>query len=112
MSEGVDRTAHGRGVQRLLDSYRAIPPDATVRLAKPTSNLFRTRARRDAPGLDTSGLTGVIGVDRANRTADVQGMCSYETLVAATLPHGLSPLVVPQLKTITVGGAVTGLGIE
>ncbi len=99
-------------MQRLLDSYRAIPPDATVRLAKPTSNLFRTRTRRDAPGLDTSGLTGVIGVDRANRTADVQGMCSYETLVAATLPHGLSPLVVPQLKTITVGGAVTGLGIE
>ena len=96
----------------MLDSYRAIPPDATVRLAKPTSNLFRTRARRDAPGLDTSGLTGVIGVDRANRTADVQGMCSYETLVAATLPHGLSPLVVPQLNTITVGGAVTGLGIE
>jgi FAD/FMN-containing dehydrogenase len=99
-------------VQRLLDSYRAIPPDATVRLAKPTSNLFRTRTRRDAPGLDTSGLTGVIGVDRTNRTADVQGMCSYEALVAATLPHGLSPLVVPQLKTITVGGAVTGLGIE
>ena len=25
---------------------------------------------------------------------------------------GLSPLVVPQLKTITLGGAVTGLGIE
>ena len=27
-------------------------------------------------------------------------------------PHGLMPLVVPQLKTITLGGAVTGLGIE
>ena len=99
-------------MQRLLDSYRAIPLDATVRLAKPTSNLFRTRTRRDAPGLDTSGLTGVIAVDRTNRTADVQGMCSFETLVVATLPYGLSPLVVPQLKTITVGGAVTGLGIE
>ena len=32
--------------------------------------------------------------------------------MAATLPYGLSPLVVPQLKTITLGGAVTGLGIE
>jgi FAD/FMN-containing dehydrogenase len=32
--------------------------------------------------------------------------------VAATLPHGLTPLVVPQLRTITLGGAVTGLGIE
>lgn len=96
----------------LVESYRAIPPEASVRLAKPTSNLFRTRARRDAPGLDTRGLTGVISVDETARTADVAGMCTYETLVAATLPHGLSPLVVPQLKTITLGGAVTGLGIE
>jgi FAD/FMN-containing dehydrogenase len=39
-------------------------------------------------------------------------MCTYEDLVAATLPYGLSPFVVPQLKTITLGGAVTGLGIE
>ena len=39
-------------------------------------------------------------------------MCTYERLVEATLRHGLMPLVVPQLKTITLGGAVTGLGIE
>lgn len=65
-----------------------------------------------AKGLDTSGLTGVIAVDPERRTADVAGMCTYEDLVAATLPYGLSPLVVPQLKTITLGGAVTGLGIE
>jgi FAD/FMN-containing dehydrogenase len=57
-------------------------------------------------------LTGVIAVDPHARTADVAGMCTYEDLVAATLPYGLSPLVVPQLKTITLGGAVTGLGIE
>ncbi|MDY6996958.1 MAG: FAD-binding oxidoreductase [Actinomycetota bacterium] len=104
--------AHAAGVQRLLDSYRAIPADATVRLAKPTSNLFRARAKTAGRGLDTSGLTGVIAVDPQARTADVAGMCTYEDLVAATLPHGLSPLVVPQLKTITLGGAVTGLGIE
>lgn len=95
-----------------MDSYRAIPPGTPVRLAKPTSNLFRARARRDSPGLDTSGLTDVIAVDPRTRTAEVSGMCTYQTLVAATLPYGLSPLVVPQLKTITLGGAVTGLGIE
>ena len=105
-------TSHVLGVQRLLDSYRMIPTTASVRLAKPTSNLFRTRTKRDAPGLDTSGLTSVLGVDAENRTADVAGMCSYEDLVAATLPYGLAPLVVPQLKTITIGGAVSGLGIE
>jgi FAD/FMN-containing dehydrogenase len=103
---------HAAGVQRLLDSYRSIPATAVVRLAKPTSNLFRDRARRDAPGLNVSGLTNVISVDKDARTADVAAMCTYEDLVAATLPYGLSPLVVPQLKTITLGGAVAGLGIE
>ena len=106
------RTAHADGVERLLASYRAVPAGAPVRLAKRTSNLFRPRARADAAGLDTSGLTQVIAVDPEARTADVAGMCTYEDLVAATLPHGLTPLVVPQLKTITLGGAVTGLGIE
>jgi FAD/FMN-containing dehydrogenase len=95
-----------------MASYRSISATSAVRLAKPTSNLFRARAKRDAPGLDISGLTGVLDVDPETRTADVAGMCTYEDLVAATLPYGLSPLVVPQLKTITLGGAVTGLGIE
>jgi FAD/FMN-containing dehydrogenase len=99
-------------VELLLESYRAVPAAATVRLAKHTSNLFRARAKANGPGLDTSGLTGVIAVDAERRTADVAGMCTYEDLVAATLPLGLTPLVVPQLKTITLGGAVTGLGIE
>ncbi|WP_369023910.1 FAD-binding oxidoreductase [Nocardia cyriacigeorgica] len=104
--------AHREGVQRLLASYRAIPRDADVRLAKKTSNLFRARAENTAPGLDVSGLTKVIAVDPVTKTADVAGMTTYEDLVAATLPYGLAPLVVPQLKTITLGGAVTGLGIE
>ncbi|MCV7352913.1 FAD-binding oxidoreductase [Mycobacterium parmense] len=103
---------HRSGVERLLASYRSIPATSAVRLSKPTSNLFRARTKRDAPGLDTSGLTGVLSVDPDARTADVAGMCTYEDLVAATLPYGLSPLVVPQLKTITLGGAVSGLGIE
>jgi FAD/FMN-containing dehydrogenase len=106
------QSSHDEGVRRLISSYRAIPPTATVRLAKPTSNLFRARAKRNARGLDTSGLTDVIAVDPRARTADVAGMCTYDDLVAATLPYGLTPLVVPQLKTITLGGAVTGLGIE
>ncbi len=104
--------AFAEGVGALLASYRAIPPGATVRLAKKTSNLFRKRAENPHPGLDVSGLGGVISVDPAARTADVAGMCTYEELVAVTLRYGLAPKVVPQLKTITLGGAVTGLGIE
>ncbi|MEZ5184326.1 MAG: FAD-binding oxidoreductase [Candidatus Nanopelagicales bacterium] len=82
-----------------------------VRLRKPTSNLFRERPR--TPGeLDLSDFTGVLDLDVAGRTAVVGGLTTYEDLVAATLPHGLVPMCVPQLRTITLGGAVTGLGIE
>ncbi|HEX6968366.1 MAG TPA: FAD-binding oxidoreductase [Micromonosporaceae bacterium] len=103
---------HERAVARLRQSFAAVPPGAPVRLAKRTSNLFRPRAATRVPGLDVRGLDGVLFVDPTARIADVQGMCTYERLVAATLPHNLMPLVVPQLRTITLGGAVTGLGIE
>ncbi|RIV36034.1 FAD-binding oxidoreductase [Micromonospora radicis] len=103
---------HDLAVAQLRRSYAAVPPDQPIRLAKRTSNLFRPRNAPRSVGLDVSGLGGVLGVDPTTRTAEVQGMCTYERLVDATLAHGLMPLVVPQLRTITLGGAVTGLGIE
>lgn len=113
IAPAADRWDRYRGLVAELDeSYRQIPPGRPVRLAKRTSNLFRPRAKAAGPGLDVSGFDGVLAVDRQARTADVLGMTTYEHLVDATLPHGLMPLVVPQLKTITLGGAVTGLGIE
>ncbi|SOD71950.1 FAD/FMN-containing dehydrogenase [Jatrophihabitans sp. GAS493] len=98
-------------VARLREQLAEVGPDQPVRLRKKTSNLFRPRAK--APGtLDAELFNGVLSIDVEARTADVGGMTTYEDLVAATLQHGLMPLVVPQLKTITLGGAVTGLGIE
>ena len=103
---------HQEAVRRVQASYDAIPPGSPVRLAKRTSNLFRPREDVASAGLDVSGLDGVIALDEATSTADVQGMCTYETLVDELLPLGYIPQVVPQLHSITLGGAVTGLGIE
>jgi FAD/FMN-containing dehydrogenase len=108
----MDRQGYQQAVGRLQQQYAALPPGAPVRLGKRTSNLFRPRVDSAAPRLDVSAFSGVLAVDAQARTADVLGMTTYEDLVDATLPHGLMPLVVPQLKTITLGGAVTGLGIE
>jgi FAD/FMN-containing dehydrogenase len=101
---------HRRAVDAVRAGLAALPSDAPVRLRKKTSNLFRFRG--GAGGLTVDGLDRVLSVDPEARTADVAGMTTYSDLVAATLPHGLMPLVVPQLKTITLGGAVVGLGIE
>jgi FAD/FMN-containing dehydrogenase len=107
--------AHEVAVARLREAYAALPPGSPVRLAKRTSNLFRFRdavAQAAQDGLDVSAFGHVLCVDPTRRTARVGGMTTYEDLCDATLGHQLMPLVVPQLKTITIGGAVTGLGIE
>jgi FAD/FMN-containing dehydrogenase len=103
---------HAADVAALRAQYDALPPGTPVRLRKPTSNLFRFRDANAHPGLDVSRFNQVLSVDPSTRTAQVGGMTTYEDLADATLKHGLMPHVVPQLKTITLGGAVSGLGIE
>ena len=83
-----------------------------VCLTKATSNLFRHRQPAARHRLDVRGFDHVLNIDPWRMTADVEGMTTYETLVDETLRYGLLPAVVPQLKTITLGGAVSGLGIE
>ncbi|MBO0839912.1 MAG: FAD-binding oxidoreductase [Sciscionella sp.] len=104
--------SHRAAVVALRQRYESLPAGSPVRLAKPTSNLFRFRDPLAVPGLDVSGFAEVLDVDPDARTADVGGMTTYEHLLEATLPYGLMPTVVPQLKTITIGGAIAGLGIE
>ncbi len=54
----------------------------------------------------------VLRIDAAAGFVDAEGMIAYEDLVRECLAHGVMPAVVPQLKTITLGGAVAGVGIE
>jgi FAD/FMN-containing dehydrogenase len=54
----------------------------------------------------------VLQVDAAAGWVDSEGMITYEDLTRECLAHGVMPAVVPQLKTITLGGAVAGVGIE
>ncbi len=106
------RTRYDAQVADLRRQLAGLPGDKPLRLAKKTSNLFRPRADSPVDRLDVSAFDGVLHVDPHTQTAEVLGMTTYEHLVQATLPYGLMPLCVPQLKTITLGGAVTGLGIE
>ncbi len=81
-------------------------------LRKNTSNLFRDRAASARRRLDVRAFRDVLAVDREAGFLECEGMATYETLVAACLAHGVMSAVVPELKTITLGGAVAGVGIE
>jgi FAD/FMN-containing dehydrogenase len=85
-----------------------------VRLAKSTiSNLFRYEPRGAAARrISLRDFNHVIAVDPAARTVEVEGLTTYETVVRACLAKGFLPLVAPELKHITVGGATVGIGIE
>jgi len=83
-----------------------------VGLAKPTSNLFRDRAARPAPRINLKHFNHVLEVDPGAGTVAAEGMTTFADLTDATLAQDLMPQVVPQLKSITLGGALAGVGIE
>jgi FAD/FMN-containing dehydrogenase len=109
---GDPGAAYAQRCTRVLAALRDTSSAAPLGLAKRTSNLFRDRHEGEKHRLDLSGFDHVLGIDREAGWADVEGLATYEQFVEALLAHGLMPAVVPQLKTITVGGAVAGVGIE
>ncbi|MDZ7747731.1 MAG: FAD-binding oxidoreductase [Halofilum sp. (in: g-proteobacteria)] len=108
-ASGSAAAGHRQRCAQLLARYRAAGD--SVRLSKETSNLFRDRAGHGR-ALDVRDFRHVLAVDPAAGAIDVEGMAPYDAIVDATLAHGLMPAVVPQLRSITIGGAVSGVGIE
>ncbi|MGD2173112.1 MAG: FAD-binding protein, partial [Gammaproteobacteria bacterium] len=107
----TDQYIHRR--DRLVADYRA--GNTRFRLAKSgMTNLFRYggNASRDRSGLAVDDFNHVLKMDPEGATIEVEGMTTIEKVVEATLRHGLLPRVSPELKHITVGGAIVGIGIE
>ena len=83
-----------------------------VRLSKSTSNLFRDRVAERTKPLTVKDFNHLLELDSEQETLEAEGMMTYADLVDATLEYGFIPMVVPQLKSITIGGAIAGVGIE
>jgi FAD/FMN-containing dehydrogenase len=62
--------------------------------------------------IDISSLDAILEIDPQRRLCVAEPGVTFADLVAATLPLGLAPIIVPEFKTITVGGAVSGCSIE
>ncbi|MBI2070088.1 MAG: FAD-binding oxidoreductase [Elusimicrobia bacterium] len=62
--------------------------------------------------IDISSLDAVLHIDPVERTCIAESGVTFVDLVAATMKYGLVPIIVPELKTITIGGAVAGCSIE
>src|SRR5690606_15313505 len=106
-----------RHAEKLATIQSAITAaDGRFSLRKRTaSNLFRYAPRKrdaNAARVDLGVFNEVIGLDAGARLLDVEGLTTFESIVDYTLPRGFVPLVTPELKHITLGGASVGIGIE
>jgi FAD/FMN-containing dehydrogenase len=97
--------------RRLVAQLRAAR-DNPVGLGKATSNLFRERRRTRKATLDVRDFDQILAVDPQAGWLEAEGMTRYDAAVDAALAAGLMPAVVPELRSITLGGAAAGVAIE
>ncbi len=62
--------------------------------------------------IDVSDLNKILEIDTKNKTCTAEPGVTFSELVKATLKHNLTSIIVPELKEITLGGAVAGCSVE
>ncbi len=107
--------AHEDKVDRIASQLRSLRGGAPVSLRKRTPSHEVPKARdlrvRDRK-VDVGDLTQILRIDPVARVCVAESGVPFDALVEATARHGLAPAIVPELETITVGGAVSGCSIE
>jgi FAD/FMN-containing dehydrogenase len=115
-AHGITRgDEHAKKVERIVRQLRAQRPGVPLS--------FRKRAvphhvpkphdkRYSDQKIDVRELDAILAIDTVALTCTAEPGVTFSDLVRETLKHGLVPLVVPELRTITVGGAVSGCSLE
>ncbi len=62
--------------------------------------------------INIRGMNRILEINPKNKTCTAEPGVTFSDLVQQTLSHGLIPCLVPELKTITLGGAVSGCSVE
>lgn len=114
---GRDEAArrHEAKVARVVDqlrAYRGAGPVSLRKRAVAHQVPKRGDLRRKDAKIDISDLTSILEIDPERRICVAESGVTFVDLVAATMRYGLVPIVVPELETITIGGAVAGCSIE
>ena len=79
----------------------------------PPHQVPKPRDRRlDDEKIDISDLHQILHIDLEKKICIAEPGVTFTDLLKETLKYNLVPMVVPELKTITIGGAVSGCSIE
>ena len=98
-------------VKRHLARQRFKQLNGKIKLKKNTSHLYRPRMDEDQK-LDLNFLKRPLNINTEENWVWVDGLTTYRDLVKYTMKYNKIPLVVPEFSSLTVGGVMSGVGIE
>lgn len=106
---------HRKRIAEIVEQVKArARQKGPVKISKASVSHFvpNPHAKDNVSRIDLSKLNDIIEIDVNARTCTAESGVTFSDLVNATMEHGLIPMTVPELKTITIGGAVSGCSIE
>ena len=102
---------YDKEIKLLVKHFKSINNDKITRNSKDIGTLFRKNIKKNE-NFSLDNLNGIIHIDIENKTVDVGSKTRYYDILNETLKYGLMPKIIPELSSITVGGAITGISIE
>jgi hypothetical protein len=106
---------HARKVERVASQLRARKSTAPLSRRKRvvSHQVPKVHDKKYSDDkIDLFDLDQVIEIDPERKICIAEPGVPFNEIVDRTLPLGLVPIVVPELETITIGGAVAGCSIE
>lgn len=106
---------HDKKVKRVARQLRNRKSDRPVSLKKKvvSHQVPKPKDRKYTDDkIDISDLNRILEVDPEERTCVAEPGVTFSDLVETTMKYGLVPMIVPEFKTITIGGAVAGASLE
>ncbi|MEO6078003.1 MAG: FAD-binding protein, partial [Candidatus Andersenbacteria bacterium] len=100
----INYEAYAKRRDALSARMKGVKEGESVRLQKDTSNLFRNYKVQAKRSLNVRDFNHVLEVNAEEGWIEVEGMTTYNAIVTEALRCGVMPTVVPQLKSITIGG--------
>ncbi|MBU0612045.1 FAD-binding oxidoreductase [Patescibacteria group bacterium] len=106
---------HEQKVNRIIQQLKSRKGTSPVSLRKKTVSHEVPKMKDQRffdEKIDVSDLDDIIKIDVESKICIAEPGVTFVDLVKATTKYNLVPIVVPELKTITIGGAISGCSIE
>ena len=98
-------------LKKTLKDFNSIVETSVSRHTEDIGTLFRKNNKLNKK-FSIDNRNGIIDFDVENKKIIVGSRTRFSDILSETLPYGLMPKSVPELSSITVGGAISGISIE